>query len=74
MNYAAHMKALLEQRQRLAFRMLIRFRLANEDFNLFGKEPANGCALFSGDDFGLSKRLPVEAYRYVLLHIASNLS
>jgi hypothetical protein len=66
-NYTAHMKLLIEQRQGLALRALVRLFLANKYLNLPGQEPTNGRATACGENPYLLQRLPGQANGHVLL-------
>jgi len=61
------MKALIEERHRLALRALIGLLLPYENLNLLGEETADRGSTARSKDLDFPGGLPVKAYRHILL-------
>src|ERR1700722_17215297 len=70
-NHAAEVETLVQERQCLALGAFVGLFLADENFNLAGKESADGGALLGGEDFGFPNRSAVKADGDVLLEAVS---
>jgi hypothetical protein len=65
-NYAAQVKAAVQQGRGLAFGAFVSFFFADEEFNLMSEETADRGGTASSDDFGLLNGLAVEADGQIL--------
>src|SRR6266581_9147400 len=69
-NYAAQVKALIEQGHCLALGAFVCFFLSYEYLNLMSQEAADGSGTPSGADLGLLNCFSVKADRYILLPVS----
>src|SRR6266704_38900 len=69
-NYAAQVKALIEQGHCLALGAFVCFFLSYEYLNLMSHEAADGSGTSSGADLGLLNCFSVKADRYILLPVS----
>src|SRR6266699_77471 len=69
-NYAAQVKALIEQGHCLALGAFVCFFLSYEYLNLMSQEAADGSGTPSGADLGLLNCFSVKTDRYILLPVS----
>jgi len=69
-NYAAQVKALIEQGHCLALGAFVCFFLSYEYLNLMSQEAADGSGTPSSADLGLLNCFSVKADRYILLPVS----
>ena len=68
-NYAAQVKAAVQQGRGLALGAFVSFFFTDEEFNLTSEETADGGGTASSDDFGLLNGLAVEADGQILFFV-----